>query len=59
MSENADLGGLCYPNFNKNYQDKIKENQTVFRKTKGMWPAVMEINYTYGPFMKPFKKLKF
>jgi hypothetical protein len=24
-----------------------------------MWPSVMEPKYTYGPFMKPFKKYKF
>ncbi|CAD8059356.1 unnamed protein product [Paramecium sonneborni] len=59
MGEIADLGGLCYPNFNKEYQDKIKENQTVFRKQKGEYPAVTEPKYTYGPFMKPFKKYKF
>lgn len=59
MGEVADLGGLCYPNFNKEYQDKFKDNQTVFRKSKGMYPAVQEVKYTYGPFMKPFKKYKF
>jgi hypothetical protein len=59
MGEVADLGGLCYPNFNKEYQEKYRENSTVFRRSKGMWPSVMEPKYTYGPFMKPFKKYKF
>ena len=31
----------------------------MFRRPKGMYPAVMEPKYSYGPFMKPFKKYKF
>ncbi|KAM3135161.1 hypothetical protein pb186bvf_012807 [Paramecium bursaria] len=59
MGEVADLGGLCYPNFNREYQEKFKENQTAFRRVKGDWPSVSDPKYTYGPFMKPFKKYKF
>ncbi|CAD8133159.1 unnamed protein product (macronuclear) [Paramecium tetraurelia] len=59
MGEIADLGGLCYPNFNREYQDKFKENQTIFRKQKGDYPAVTDPKFSYGPFMKPFKKFKF
>ena len=59
MGEVTDLGGLCYPNFNPVYQENFKTNQNVFRKSKGMWPSVQEKQYSYGPFMKPFKKYKF
>jgi hypothetical protein len=49
---------LYAPNFNQEYQERIKQDDCVFRRKKGSCAEILEIGRSYGPRAKLFRKYK-